>query len=238
MRGGERYLSCKNKEYILSKGDIVLFNPEDNHTCAGSGDEPLDYLGLNISKSKMLNLTEEIFDNQRLPHFTKTVISDQEIVSYFQTLHKNILKDSGEFENEELLLIMFELLINRYCAPLEEERGDCKKEIQDICEFLQNHYTESISLDDICKYAGFSKSSLLRGFTREKGMTPYRYLQTIRVDAAKKLLEKGFSTIETSMQTGFSDQSHFTKFFTMFIGLSPGVYRDIFKNKNEEGKHL
>jgi len=46
MVGGKRYLSCKNKEYTLNKGDIVLFNPEDNHACAQRGDETLHYLGV------------------------------------------------------------------------------------------------------------------------------------------------------------------------------------------------
>ena len=75
----------------------------------------------------------------------------------------------------------------------------------------------------------FSKSSLLRAFTRAKGMTPYRYLQSVRIGAARKLLEEGNSLIDTALKTGFSDQSHFSKFFNMFIGLTPGSYRDIFQ---------
>lgn len=82
--------------------------------------------------------------------------------------------------------------------------------------------------------AGLSKSALLRAFTRTKGITPYRYLQTVRVEAAKKLLEQGSPLIDAALQTGFSDQSHFTRSFSMFIGMAPGLYRDIFKDKSDK----
>lgn len=80
----------------------------------------------------------------------------------------------------------------------------------------------------ICCHAGLSKSTLLRAFTKSKGVTPYCYLENIRIGAAKKLLEQGVAPIEADLQTGFSDQSHFTNYFNRFIGLAPGVYREIF----------
>ena len=66
-----------------------------------------------------------------------------------------------------------------------------------------------------------------------KGVTPYRYLENIRIGEAKKLLEQGASPLDAALATGFCDQSHFTNYFSRFIGLAPGVYRDIFLKKNE-----
>ena len=93
---------------------------------------------------------------------------------------------------------------------------------------MEEHFTERIYLDQICRHAGLSKSTLLRAFTKSKGVTPYCYLENIRIGAAKKLLEQGVAPIEAALQTGFSDQSHFTNYFNRFIGLAPGVYREIF----------
>ena len=67
-----------------------------------------------------------------------------------------------------------------------------------------------IYLDQICHLEGLSKSTLLRAFTKSKGVTPYSYLQNIRIGEAKKLLEQGLPPVEAAVQTGFSDQSHFT----------------------------
>ena len=99
---------------------------------------------------------------------------------------------------------------------------------------MERHYAERIYLDQICRCAGLSKSTLLRAFARSKGVTPYRCLENIRI--AKKLLEQGVPPIEAALQTGFSDQSHFTNYFNRFIGLAPGVYRDIFRD-TEESAH-
>lgn len=235
MVGGERYLSCKNKEYTLHKGDIVLFNPEDNHTCAQLGKEPLNYWGINISKSAMLTLVKEITGREVMPYFTQSVVVDKELACYIEPLHESIMNGSLEFEKEELLLLMLSLLLHRYGMPFEEKTSDYCKEIEDTCDFIGANFAESISLNQLCECAGLSKSALLRAFTKYKGMTPYRYLQTIRVEVAKNLLQSGTPLMDAAVQTGFSDQSHFTKFFSMFIGVTPGTYRDIFLNKDGKG---
>ena len=98
---------------------------------------------------------------------------------------------------------------------------------------MKEQYAQHISLEQLCECSNLSKSTLLRAFTKSKGITPYRYLQSIRVNKAKTLLEMGNTPIESALQTGFSDQSHFTNFFHMFIGLSPSAYRRIFQKRNE-----
>ena len=98
---------------------------------------------------------------------------------------------------------------------------------------MEQHYTQRIYLDQICRCAGLSKSTLLRAFARSKGVTPYSYLENIRIGKAKKLLEQGVPPVEAALQTGFSDQSHFSNYFNRFIGLAPGIYRDIFRDTEE-----
>lgn len=219
----------------MSKDNIVLFNPEDNHTCAQIGNEALHYLGINVPKSVMQKLVEEITGLRTLPHFSQNVVSDEELACYIQPLHESIMSGSSKFEKDELLLLMISLLLQRYCNPFEECTADCPREIENTCRFIEEHYAEPVSLEQLCVCAGLSKSALLRAFTRTKGITPYRYLQTVRVEAAKKLLEQGSPLIDAALQTGFSDQSHFTRSFSMFIGMAPGLYRDTFKDKSDKG---
>lgn len=145
------------------------------------------------------------------------------------------MNGSMEFDKEENLLLLLSLLIQRYGQPFEECIPECREEIEKACAFMEQHYTERIYLDQICRCANLSKSTLLRAFAKAKGVTPYRYLENIRIGAAKKLLERGVAPIEAAMQTGFSDQSHFTNYFNLFIGLSPGAYREIFLKKEETG---
>ena len=58
VEDGQRVLSCKNKKYIIERGNVILFNPGDNHACVQSDNGTFDYRGFNISKSIMLDLME------------------------------------------------------------------------------------------------------------------------------------------------------------------------------------
>lgn len=238
VEDGQRVLSCKNREYIIDKGSIVLFNPGDNHACVQRDEGTLDYRGFNISKEAMLDLAEEITGMRKLPGFSKNVIYDEEITYYLRLLHEMVMKENGGFCKEENLLFFISTLIQNYGQPFENCIPECRKEIEKACEFMEQHYAEHIYLDQICRYAMLSKSTLLRAFTKSKGITPYRYLENIRINEAKKLLGQGMSPLDVAIQTGFSDQSHFTNYFTSFMGLAPGMYREIFSDrKKEDGKN-
>ncbi len=236
---GERSLSCKNQEYVIQKGDIVLFNPGDNHACVQIDEGTLDYRCFNISKEVMLDWAEEVTGKRELPGFSPNVIHDEEAVCYLRPLHELVMKGSCEFGKEENLLLLLSLLIQQYGQSFENCIPECRDEIERACTFMEQHYAERIYLDQICRHAGLGKSALLRAFTRSKGVTPYSYLENIRIGEARKLLEQGVPPIEAALQTGFSDQSHFTNYFNRFIGLAPGVYREIFldKKNTEEPTH-
>lgn len=232
VESGERCLSCKNNEYAIQKGNVLLFNPGDNHACVQNDGGTLDYRGFNISKEVMLDFTEEVTGKRELPGFSENVIFDEEVICYLHPLHEMVMKGLCDFGKEENLLLLISMLIQRYGQPFENCIPECREEIEKACRFMEQHFAERIYLDQICRYAGLSKSTLLRAFTKSKGVTPYSYLENIRIGEAKKLLEQGFPPIEAALLTGFSDQSHFTNYFNRFIGLSPGVYREIFLAKS------
>ena len=237
VESGIRELSCRNKEYPIKKGSIVLFNPGDNHACVQNDGGTFDYCGFNIPKESMLGLAAEVTGKQELPGFSKNVIYDEEAICYLRPLHEMIMKGTGDFGKEETLLLLISLLIQKYGQPFGNCIPECRQEIEKACEYIEQHVTERIYLDQICRYAGLSKSTLLRAFVKSKGVTPYRYLEAIRINEAKKLLAEGISPVEAAISTGFSDQSHFTNYFNQFIGLAPGIYHEIFSEnrriKNE-----
>lgn len=232
---GERVLSCRNQAYTIRKGDVLLFNPGDNHACVQCDGGTLDYRAINISKEVMLDLAEEITGKRELPGFSQSVIFNEDVTCYLRPLHELVMEGSCEFGKEENLLLLLSLLIQEYGQKFENCIPECRDEIEKACDFMEQHFAERICLDQICRCAGLSKSTLLRAFAKSKGVTPYCYLENIRIGKARNLLAQGVPTIETALQTGFSDQSHFTNYFSRFIGLSPGIYRSIFTEKPETG---
>ncbi|WP_131036123.1 AraC family ligand binding domain-containing protein [Clostridioides difficile] len=228
---GQRYLSCKNKEYTTSTGDLLLFNPFDSHTYEQIDDKVLDYRCINIKPEIMKKTVFEITGKNYLPKFNQPVIFGSELVPLLQELHYIIMEEELDFKKEELFFFLIEQLIEEHTEPnLQSNLENTNIEIQAVCDYLENNYAEHIVLDELSTIAGMNKYSLLRNFTKLKGITPYRYLENIRVNKAKKLLEKGVEPIDAAIQTGFVDQSHFTNFFKNFIGLTPKQYQNIFIN--------
>lgn len=236
VENGERCLSCRNKTYSIGKGSVLLFNPGDNHACTQTDEGTLDYRCFHISREVMLDLAKEVTGKEELPGFSRNVIFDDEVICYLRPLHEMVMNGSGDFGKEENLLLLLSGLIQNYGQPFESCVPECREEIETACKFMEEHFAEHICLDQICRQAGLSKSTLLRAFTRSKGITPYRYLETLRINEAKKLLAAGVSPLDTAVRTGFSDQSHFTNYFTSFIGLAPGVYREIFFERAKDGE--
>lgn len=228
IEAGERTLSCKGQEYAVMPGDILLFNPGDNHACIQSNGGTLDYRGFNFSREVILRLAEDVDDQQRLPVFSPNVVFDSETASCLRSLHQMVMEGVRNSDKEKNLLLLGTLLFQKYGQSLPRAAPRYSEEVERVCTFIEQHYPERICLGQLCHCAGLSQSTLLRAFTKSKGITPYRYLENIRIGEAKKLLEQGVSPAEAALQTGFSDQSHFTNYFDRFIGLSPGAYRNIF----------
>ena len=235
IESGERCLSCKNREYTIEPGDLLLFNPRDNHTCEQTDGRTLDYRCINVPPETMSKAVFEITGKEYLPYFSPAVIFHSELASLLRELHMIIMEEERGFRKEEIFFFLLEQLIKEFSEEgIEPSLAEENRETRIICNFLEENYMKNITLDELSELTGLSKYYLLRSFTKQKGISPYRYLETIRIDRAKKLLEKGVLPIEAALQTGFTDQSHFSNFFKKFIGLTPKQYMNIFTDPSIE----
>lgn len=228
---GGRILNCKNKEYLLWRGDVLLLSPNDNHGCVQKSKETFLYKAVNIPKDVMHKYVKEFDSDCENFSFAENVIKDDEIYNCLALFHQMIMLGAEKFEKEEQLLIFISLLFEKYNSSDGETVSEVNEQIENACRFMEKEYGRQITLDELCSVSMLSKSTLLRHFTKMKGITPYRYLQSVRIDKAKILLEQGMSTAEAAAAAGFSDQSHFTRYFNNFIGVSPYQYKRIFEDK-------
>lgn len=229
---GRRHLSCNNQEYIIEPGDLLLFNPRDNHACEQIDGKTLDYRCINIEPDIMKKAVLDIVGSEYLPCFTRRVVFHSELVPSLKELHQMILSGEKDFRKEELFFFLLEQMVGEYTdqGGMAETGVSQKAGMQSICDYLEKNYMNTIALDDLCGLTGLSKYYLLRSFTKKMGISPYSYLETIRIGNAKRMLEQGIPPVDVALCTGFSDQSHFSNFFKKFIGLTPKQYMNVFKD--------
>lgn len=232
---GQRHLVCRGEEYIINPGDLLLFNPFDAHSCEQLDGKTLDYRCINVNPKVMEKVVLEINSKKGLPRFTQSVLFQSLHVPNLKELHLKISQNGDELEKEELFIYLLDELIQAYSdltiLPYSTEGS---YEIKTICSYLEANYMKTITLNELSTLVGWSKYHLLRSFTKERGISPYSYLVSIRINQAKELLEQKIKPIEVAFLTGFSDQSHLTKFFKGLVGLTPKQYMSIYDHEEEK----
>ncbi|GAB2705617.1 GlxA family transcriptional regulator [Aliiglaciecola aliphaticivorans] len=114
-------------------------------------------------------------------------------------------------------------------AQLRSKKYHQDAEILKAQEWLETHYHQAISLDQLAKQVSLTNRTFLRRFKSATEQTPFSYLQSIRVEAAKKLLETENDSLEAIVtKVGYEDTRSFTRLFNSLTGLSPSQYRKKF----------
>jgi len=100
--------------------------------------------------------------------------------------------------------------------------------IEDAKLYLEQHFREQISLNDMAQYLIINPSYLSVLFTKATGINLMAYLQQIRVDEAKRLLvTTTFSATKIALSVGFGDLTHFYRVFRKFENCTPIQYRKL-----------
>jgi len=234
---GNRNLKVRKTCHYIVPGNLLLFNPGENHSCESRDDQPLDYRCINIQPDVMARAAQEIFGIACQPMFEQPVAYQSDLIPELRELHSMILQGENGVRKEERFYFLLEQLLREYAATSgAEEAEPLRAEVQAVCDYMTAHASEQISLDTLGRIAGLSKYHLLRAFTKETGITPYSYLEAIRINRAKMLLRDGTSPTDAALTVGFSDQSHMTNAFKRFIGLTPGQYRRVLAENRAEDK--
>jgi AraC-like DNA-binding protein len=160
------------------------------------------------------------------PFFSESIVGDRELVSLFLQFHRTVAQKAFRLERDTSLLLFFSQLIAR-CAqncpairPLKSSRAAVIR----VREFLNDNYACNVSLEELAKIAGLSRSYLCRAFSKEVGIPPHAYQTQVRIDRAKRILARGNSLAVAAAETGFYDQSHFGWHFKHLVGVTPGIY--------------
>jgi AraC family transcriptional regulator, melibiose operon regulatory protein len=100
--------------------------------------------------------------------------------------------------------------------------------------FIEAHYFEQLTLDDIASSIHLSKSECCRCFKRSLNLTPFEYLLKCRIyEASKKMKNNDNSTESVSdlaSSVGFNNTSYFNKIFKKYLGLTPSEYKKLIIN--------
>jgi AraC family transcriptional activator FtrA len=113
----------------------------------------------------------------------------------------------------------------QYMPPSGWRRhGD--REVRQLQSHIEAHYAEPMALDDMARLIHVSVRTLQRRFAAATGMTPMQYLQAVRIERSKDLLEaERLPVPEVAERVGYQDRVAFGRLFKKMVGMTPAAYR-------------
>ena len=235
---GEGHFVVDGKWYAVRKGDVFLFNPGTSHQCCYTSPTlPLEEFYVAFTDIHIRNMERNQISfpkHERLLHPSeKTFVSLTRLCSMMQTEYES--RQPGRYFMLKAYVTQMILLLYREqsAVPVSSLRGyefestNKKYVVEQIIEYLDAHYNEKISLDQIARNMYLSPFYISKIFKSETGDTPINHLIRVRMEKARELLEEKNNTSiqDIAMCVGYDDAYHFSKLFKKHFGASPSKYR-------------
>lgn len=123
------------------------------------------------------------------------------------------------------------------CKPTNENLPDSEW-VDLITEYIDQHFTEKLTLDSLASICHGSPYHMHRTFKKIKGITPVEYIQQVRVHAAKKYLIQTNKTIgDIAIRVGMTNTPYFITLFKKKTGLTPAQFRQMSKTEEKYNEY-
>ncbi|MBA7682455.1 HTH-type transcriptional activator RhaR [subsurface metagenome] len=157
---------------------------------------------------------------------------DSDISEVISQLNLEYQQKRGGFESMIRLKFMELLLIlKRFESPQPvHDNKPSDKKMDEIIDYIHNHYTENFTLNDMAGLSGFNPSYFSRAFKHKAGMPLFEYVNNMRIRKACILLKRtDLSIIEIAYSVGYNNISFFNRYFRKIMKMSPREYRIFIK---------
>ncbi|WP_397453837.1 AraC family transcriptional regulator [Pseudomonas sp. NA-150] len=227
VTGGRSTYLNKHARERIGAGVVVLMNPEDVHACNPVDDQPWSYRMLYVDVPWLTRLQHELgfSQNQDFRAFAPIMSADPVLFSGLNRLYATLTDPDAETLHQHSSVIEFFTLAQQTLNPSPRLTKESNLKLERAADFISEHCTQALSLDDICSAADLSASYLIRAFKQRFGMTPHAYLINRRLQFGRAQLKRGHRIADVALEAGFADQAHFQRAFKRFHAATPGQYQ-------------
>ena len=204
-------------------GDVIMVNPGEVHDGRPKDRTPRGWRIMYLDPAVVAReLAGESIDGEVI---IAPVVRDRKLARRVRRLFALIERGPADpLAVEESLLSCLMTVAHRHRVN-RPARDAASPAVAAAIRHLDRSPESPATLTALAAIAGVSRFQLLRGFAREVGVTPHAYVLQKRVGLARRLLAAGRTPGDAALLAGFSDQSHMTRAFVRFFGVTPGRYR-------------
>ena len=216
LEGTKEYIFNDDKVYSVGAGDLIYL-PKGS-----------SYKVKSVVPGDIYCINFQILDGANFSPFVFRPTDADSILKIYERAEKVWQRDAGDREYyviSALYKLLYEIR-KQYLMPYLPER---KKElINPAVEYIHKNYaSELINVSKLGELCGISYDYLRKLFEKFYGVSLVKYINALKIKRAKELLSSGlYSVGEVALNSGFSDYSHFSRFFKENVGVLPSEYKN------------
>lgn len=238
VQEGQGNYSVNGQEYMMKPGDIIIFNNVEAHGWKLMGEDMK--LLVMIFSPEFVAEKLSVFDSEYLKPFVergsnfKNRIRSEEPVSH--EIRKGIREIYAEWQQQKEgyplmikanILRILTMLIRTYqdeskSGEMLKEKKSAMKRLEQAISYIDHHYSEKITLDEVAAAAYMSSNYFSSYFRKVTGISFSEYVTRIRISHARELLrDTDKSVTEIAMECGFHNISNFYRLYKKQVGKPP-----------------
>ena len=240
-------VNSENFSDILNENQLIIHKPGETHSlhCIEDVSPDVIIIGFKCNSTFIdpLSTVPATLNNEQKKLLSKilndgmSVYSPPFNVPYTVNMQK---RPNYPFGNDQLLKIHLEEFLISIVFDIQSEKDTAATEstglatLELVYQYINENYTEKISLDNLCSIFATNKTTLCRGFKKIYGVTLLNYINSLKLKHAKRMLrERKYSITEISEQCGFNSVHYFCRFFTKQTGIPPKRYNTTIKSQTD-----
>lgn len=238
VQSGMGHYFVNGQEYTMDKGDIIIFNNVEPHGWKLMGDDM--HLLVMVFSPEFVAEKLSVFDSEYLKPFVergsnfRNRIGREETVSH--EIRKGIREIYTEWEEKREgyplmikanILRILTILIRAYqddskSGEMLKEKKNAMKRLEQAFSYIDAHYSEKITLDEVAAAAFMSSTYFSSYFRKVTNISFSEYVTRLRISHARELLrDKEKSVTEIALECGFHNISNFYKMYKKYVGKPP-----------------
>ena len=234
---GDMLVDIGNDSKMVKAGDVVISNANEIHTGI-SGKNGVDYYIMLINFNLVTNegyLSKKYIEPIAKQHIGfKHFITDQKVFNVAKSMYETINTGNNNPLSYCGLIYYLVAVLYENGYAIKNKPQTNNKAINEVTDYINNNYIQKISVKEISDKFGYSEAYFCRFFKKHVGITPAKYINTLRLLQAKKLLlETDTSIAQIASNCGFADVFYFSSVFKKQYGISPTKFKE---NRDESLK--
>jgi AraC-like DNA-binding protein len=226
VESGVQSYSYRGSRHFTPAGRVFIVDYGEPHTGEAAVDGGYVYRTLYLDPGFLARTLNDLSGSHGIPHLKGAVLDEPELARALSRFHRALAQRATAIEQEVLLLEAVALLLTRHsdirCAEIRHRAEP--RAVARARDYIEANFAHDISLAKIAETVCLSPFYFTRLFATVTGMPPHAYLEGVRMRKACALLDQGKSIALVASSVGYADQSHMTKRFKRFLGITPRQY--------------